>query len=67
MNARCPFKHAEGQRGSYADKVWTADGSEQKMEDNNHVSERYKEFNVDGEEELIKPDPAAVPADELIT
>jgi hypothetical protein len=66
MNARCPFKHVEGQRGSYADKVWTADGSEQK-EENNHVSERYKDFNVAGEEELIKPDPAAASAEELIT
>lgn len=66
MNARCPFKHAEGQRGSYADRVWTADSTEKK-EENSHVSERYKEFNVDGEEELIKPDPTAVPANELIT
>ena len=66
MNARCPFKHAEGQRGSYADRVWTADGTEKK-EENSHVSERYKEFNVDGEEELIKPDPTAAPANELIT
>jgi nuclear polyadenylated RNA-binding protein NAB2 len=67
MNARCPFKHVEGQRGSYADKVWTADGSEEKKEDNNHVSERYKDFNVAGEEELIKPDPATASAEELIT
>ena len=67
MNARCPFKHVEGQRGSYADKVWTAEGSDQKEEENGHVSERYKDFNVNGEEELIKPDPAAVQADELIT
>jgi len=66
MNARCPFKHAEGQRGSYADRVWTADGAEKK-EENSHVSERYKEFNVDGEEELIKPDPTAAPVNELIT
>ena len=67
MNARCPFKHVEGQRGSYADKVWTANDAEQKKEESNHVSERYKEFNVDGEEELIKPDPTTASADGLIT
>ena len=67
MNARCPFKHVEGQRGSYADKVWTADGSDQKEDETGHVSERYKDFNVNGEEELIKPDPASVQSDELIT
>ena len=66
MNARCPFKHAEGQRGSYADRGWTADGAEKK-EENSHVSEGYKEFNVDGEEELIKPDPTTASADGLIT
>jgi hypothetical protein len=67
MNARCPFKHVEGQRGSYADKVWTAESSEQAKDENNHVSERYKEFNVNGEEELIKPDPATAQTDELVT
>ena len=63
MNARCPYKHVEGQRGSYADKVWTADGTE-KIEDE-HVSER--KFVVDeGEEELIRPDASGAPAEELI-
>ena len=66
MNSRCPFKHVEGQRGSYADKVWTADGKEEKKE-GDHVSDRYKDFNVEGEEELIKPETAVAPAEEIIT
>jgi nuclear polyadenylated RNA-binding protein NAB2 len=63
-NVRCPYKHAEGQRGSYADKVWTADGA--KKEENDHVSER-KFVEEDGEEELIKPEDVAAQAAELIT
>ena len=63
-NVRCPYKHAEGQRGSYTDKVWTADGA--KKEEHGHVSER-KFVEEDGEEELIKPEDVAAQAAELIT
>lgn len=63
-NVRCPYKHAEGQRGSYGDKVWTADGT--KKEDRDHVSER-KFVEEDGEEELVKPEDMAAQAAELIT
>jgi nuclear polyadenylated RNA-binding protein NAB2 len=63
-NVRCPYKHAEGQRGSYGDKVWTADGG--KKEENHHVSER-KFVEDDGEEELIKAEDVAAQAAELIT
>ena len=64
LNARCPYKHVEGQRGSYADKVWKADEGTEKPE-GQHVSER--KFVLDGqEEELIKPEPA-VPVEELVT
>ncbi|KAG2417362.1 hypothetical protein HFD88_008581 [Aspergillus terreus] len=49
LNPTCPYKHAEGQRGAFPDKVWTADGQKP------HVSER-KFVSEDGaEEELIKP------------
>lgn len=63
-NVRCPYKHAEGQRGSYGDKVWTADGGNKEEKD--HVSER-KFVEEDGEEELIKPEDVAAQAAELIT
>ena len=52
LNARCPYKHAEGQK-QVKGHVWTADGTGQN--ENGHVSER--KFVEDGaEEELIKPD-----------
>lgn len=46
MNPTCSYKHAEGQRGSLPDKVWTP----------NHISERKFVENEDGAEELIKPE-----------
>ncbi|MCJ1474141.1 hypothetical protein MMC13_002799 [Lambiella insularis] len=53
LNASCVYKHEEGQkRGKFDDKVWQADGSQERE----HVSER--KFVVDdeaGEEELIVP------------
>ncbi len=64
-NVRCPYKHAEGQRGSYGDKVWTAD-TVKKEEEKDHVSER-KFVEEDGEEELVKPEDAIAQAAELIT
>lgn len=57
LNPKCPYKHTAGQRGSYADKVWTAEG-EQDLE-KNHVSERKFVADEDEEEELIKPEAAA--------
>lgn len=50
LNPSCPYKHAEGQKGAFADKVWTADGQEKQ-----HVSERKFVSEEDGAEELIKP------------
>ncbi|KAJ5272684.1 hypothetical protein N7478_007809 [Penicillium angulare] len=47
MNPTCSYKHAEGQRGSLPDKVWTP----------NHISER-KFVGNEEEEELIKPEAA---------
>lgn len=63
-NVRCPYKHTEGQRGSYVDKVWTPDTV--KKEGKEHVSER-KFVEEDGEEELVKPEDVAAQAAELIT
>ena len=53
LNPTCHYKHAEGQkRGVFNDKVWTADGSQ----DKEHVSERkFVDNNMDGEE-LIVPE-----------
>ena len=45
LNPTCIYKHEEGQRGKYGDKVWKADGNE-------HLSER-KFVSEDGGEELI--------------
>lgn len=57
LNRSCPFKHAEGQKGAFSDKVWKADGTESNRTE--HVSER-KFVDDDGkEEELIKPEATA--------
>lgn len=53
MNRSCPYKHTEGQKASFPDKVWVA-GQERP-----HVSERKFVDDDNGEEELIKPDIAA--------
>ena len=49
LNPKCPYKHTEGQRGAYTDKVWTPHSGE-------HVSERKFVTDVDGPQELIKPE-----------
>lgn len=55
LNARCPYKHEEGQRGgAAASHVWTKDQPSQ-PQSQEHVSER--KFVTEGEEELIKPEP----------
>ncbi|CZR50445.1 related to nuclear poly(A)-binding protein [Phialocephala subalpina] len=46
----CPFKHAEGQRGVFKDKVWTPNNAAKE-----HVSER-KFVDENGPEELIVPE-----------
>jgi nuclear polyadenylated RNA-binding protein NAB2 len=63
MNPTCPYKHAEGQKGNFTDKVWIA-GQEK-----THVSERKFVTDENGEEELIKPGMATDGAqtDEIIT
>ncbi|KAL4940315.1 hypothetical protein BDV06DRAFT_196914 [Aspergillus oleicola] len=48
LNPTCPYKHAEGQRGVFSDKVWTAESKP-------HVSERKFVNDEDAPEELIKP------------
>ncbi|CAN8099466.1 unnamed protein product [Discula destructiva] len=48
-NRYCTFKHEEGQRGSFPDKVWTADGS-----GSQHPSER-KFADLSAEEEQVLP------------
>jgi hypothetical protein len=59
MNRSCPYKHTEGQKASFPDKVWVA-GQEKP-----HVSERKFVEDDNGEEELIKPD--AAQAEQVIT
>lgn len=67
LNRNCPYKHSEGQRGSFPDKVWTADGSQGK--DKPHVSERKFIDDENTQEELIKPEASAEApvSEELIT
>lgn len=52
LNPTCPYKHAEGQkRGVFNDKVWTADGGQEKDE---HVSDRkFVDDRIDGEELIV--------------
>jgi nuclear polyadenylated RNA-binding protein NAB2 len=53
LNAACPYKHIEGQkRGVFDDKVWVADGAQEK----GHVSERKFVDDETLEEELIVPE-----------
>ena len=56
LNSACPYKHVEGQkRGAFDDKVWVADGGEEK----GHVSERkFVDDEMVGEE-LIVPETQA--------
>ncbi|ETN39839.1 uncharacterized protein HMPREF1541_06065 [Cyphellophora europaea CBS 101466] len=61
-NARCPYKHADGQNRSMQDYVWTPESAKQKEEqkqqdeDKEHVSDRKFVSEDVGEEELIKPE-----------
>jgi hypothetical protein len=48
-NRSCPFMHEEGQRGTFQDKVWTADGASKE-----HVSER-KFVNEGAPEDVVLP------------
>ncbi|KAF2011909.1 hypothetical protein BU24DRAFT_375196 [Aaosphaeria arxii CBS 175.79] len=52
-NFRCPYKHAEGQKKTFKDKVWVAPKAGEE-DGNNHVSER-KFVDENEEEELIIP------------
>lgn len=46
-NRFCTFKHEDGQRGTFPDKVWTADGTKE------HVSERKFADDKAAEEQVI--------------
>ncbi|KAL4922866.1 hypothetical protein BDW62DRAFT_171902 [Aspergillus aurantiobrunneus] len=64
LNPTCPYKHAEGQRGSFSDRVWTADSAQGKA----HVSERKFVNDEDSPEELIKPGAGAeTSSQEIVT
>ncbi len=54
-NRYCTFKHEDGQRGTFTDKVWTADGSNgSTKEQQPHISER-KFVDESAPEETILP------------
>ncbi|KAL2870963.1 mRNA-binding protein NAB2 [Aspergillus lucknowensis] len=55
LNPTCPYKHAEGQRGGFSDKVWTPDSAQERK----HVSERKFVNDEEAPEELIKPSAGA--------
>ncbi|OJJ45391.1 hypothetical protein ASPZODRAFT_585806 [Penicilliopsis zonata CBS 506.65] len=63
MNRTCPYKHSDGQRGAYTDRVWTADGTERRP----HVSERKFVVDENAPEELIKPDAEGSQNTEIVT
>ncbi|KAL4911062.1 hypothetical protein BDW74DRAFT_142359 [Aspergillus multicolor] len=64
LNPTCPYKHAEGQRGAFADKVWTADSAQGKA----RVSERKFVNDEEAPEELIKPEAGAdASSQEIVT
>lgn len=48
-NRFCTFKHEDGQRGTFSDKVWTADGTKEQQ----HVSERKFADDQVAEEQVI--------------
>lgn len=63
LNPTCPYKHAEGQKGVFSDKVWTPHDMEK-----SHVSERKFVAEEEGDEELIKPDaPSSSAEAEIVT
>ncbi|KAL8675042.1 MAG: hypothetical protein Q9168_000525 [Polycauliona sp. 1 TL-2023] len=63
LNPACPYTHGEGQQqGAFGDKVWTADGGQEKE----HVSER-KFIDDDEAEELVVPSNGQVQASEPST
>ncbi|KAI1956785.1 hypothetical protein LOZ58_006097 [Ophidiomyces ophidiicola] len=64
LNPTCPYKHAEGQKGVFSDKVWTAHDSDKNGQ---HVSERKFVTEEDGEEELIKPSLPPSSEPEIVT
>ncbi len=49
-NRYCTFKHEEGQRGVFHDKVWTADGGKE------HISERKFVDEDAPEDSVMTPD-----------
>ena len=53
----CPFKHAEGQKGVFKDKVWTADGVPDLEDEGEGTANRFAGFKEnEGEvEELVLP------------
>lgn len=72
LNPSCPYKHADGQRGAFADRVWTADSAESsEQRSRRHLSERKFIADEDAPEELIKPEldgaTGNVPSQEIVT
>ena len=65
-NARCAFRHAEGQNRSFADYTWTPESAKakaaEKQEEMDHVSDRKFISEAGEEEELIKPEPTTAEA-----
>ncbi|KAJ9157474.1 Nuclear polyadenylated RNA-binding protein NAB2 [Pleurostoma richardsiae] len=60
-NRYCTFKHEEGQRGVFPDKVWTADGGKEQQQE--HVSER-KFVDEKAPEDVVVPGSTDAGADQ---
>ncbi len=56
-NRYCTFKHEEGQRGTFQDKVWTADGLKEHISERTFVDEDAPEDNVLPELERASEEP----------
>jgi len=60
-NRFCTFKHEPAQRGTFQDKVWTADGTKERVSERKFVDENAPVDNVlpeqDGEVAVEEPEP----------
>ncbi len=61
-NRFCTFKHEEGQRGTFQDKVWTADDSKEHVSDRKFVDDNVPEENVLSglDKEMAAPEEEAI-------
>ena len=57
-NRYCTFKHEEGQRGTFQDKVWTADGTKEHVSERKFVDEGAAEDSVLPDKDMVAEESA---------